>query len=456
MRRTLAALAILGVLVGSLTSCALATQVADRLSPALSAPPAAVTSYSAAGETAAGREPTIAADAANATGVAASNGSVAPQPEVTPESGSTVGGTITGPSRASSPNPSQVADELFVLVNEERSRNGLSALARDASLDALAQEYAASGLDDAVLERSDLRFLMTNSWWMVFRGGSPRFDRDTAADQLAYCLSEERTREALLEPEARSTGLGVAVVGDSVYYSQAFDVVATRRGDGTAVALDENPQAQDPSWEALIAFLDADPTDSQTYADGAFVCVDFAEMLHNNAERAGIRAAYVAVELAEGPGHALNAFMVAGREVYVDAIGGDKVACVKPGRPFGVMSLEAAGRYTCDGFDLYASEVEQYLADSETYSAAVREYNGELAEYDAAVLAYNARPSDQEYERLSGWSSDLERRGAELDAWDAGLRAVAERLGLSETYWDPIGSLAGAGDAPIVGVYIHW
>lgn len=366
------------------------------------------------------------------------------------------------PTRAPVPRAAQplsadaVADELLALVDAERAKHGLPPLARDPQLDALAQQYAGSGLDDAVLEASDLRFLVANSWWMEFHGGPPRFDPDTAADQLAYCLGEDRMRDAILRPEARFTGLGIAVVGDSVYYSQAFDVVATRRGDGEAVILEENPEAQDPSWEALMAFLAADPTDAQPYVDGAFVCVDFAEMLHNSAERAGIRAAYVAVELAEGPGHALNAFVVSGREVYVDAIGGDKVACVQPGRPFGVMSLEAASRYRCDGFEGYSRAVEEHLAQAEDYSAAVRQYNDELAEYNAAVEAYNQSPSDPEYERLSTWSSDLEGRGAELDGWDAGLRARAEELGLSETYWEPVGSLVGAGDAPILDVYVHW
>ncbi len=363
---------------------------------------------------------------------------------------------IRRPTAAPSPSPGELADEFLALVDGERAKHGLPPLARDPRLDEMAQQYADSGLDDAVLATSDLRFLVANSWWMQFRGGPPKFDADTASDQFAYCMGEERMREAMLRPEARFTGLGIAVVGDSVYYTQAFDVVATRRGDGAVVVLKENPEAQDPSWEALMAFLASDPTDAQPYAEGAFVCVDFAEMLHNNAERAGIRSAYVAVELAEGPGHALNAFVVSGREVYVDAIGGDKIACVQPGRPFGVMSLDAASRYRCDGFEGYARAVEEYLADAEAYSAAVRQYNGELAEYNAAVEVYNQGPSDQEYKRLSTWSTGLEVRGAELDGWDAGLRARAAELGLSEAYWEPTGSLVGAGDTPIVDVYIHW
>ena len=46
-----------------------------------------------------------------------------------------------------------------------------------------------------------------------------------------------------------------------------------------------------------------------TYDLDSFVCADFAEMLHNNAEAAGIRAAYVCIMLLnETEGHTLNAF----------------------------------------------------------------------------------------------------------------------------------------------------
>ena len=58
------------------------------------------------------------------------------------------------------------------------------------------------------------------------------------------------------------------------------------------------------------------------------MCADFAEMLHNNAEAAGWRAAYVLIRL--GPskswptqgGHTLNAFQTPDRGlVYIDATG---------------------------------------------------------------------------------------------------------------------------------------
>jgi len=119
--------------------------------------------------------------------------------------------------------------------------------------------------------------------------------------------------------------------------------------DGHWITLENNPDAIDPTWAGLKDFLASDTTDRQTYSFSSFVCADFAEMLHNNAEAAGIRAAYVVVDL--GPsayypmsgGHALNAFDTTDRGlVYIDCTapienyGGsaDKVVSVEVGQPY--------------------------------------------------------------------------------------------------------------------------
>jgi len=354
------------------------------------------------------------------------------------------------------PTPDTIAEEFLALANGVRAEHGLPPLARDPWLDDLARQYAASSLSDAALETSDLRYLVTNSWWTSYHGGTPRLDDETASEQLAYCLGEERMREALLLPEGRATGLGVATQGDTVYFTQAFDVLATRGGDGEMITLQDNDGAKNPDWDTLLQFLAADDTDAQAYVDGEFVCGDFAEMLHNQAEAAGIRTGYVAVDLGEGPGHALNAFDLDGRLVFVDAIGGDKVACLEVGRPLGVMSLEAAERYSCDRFDEYSALVSDYLAQSDAYGRSVRSYNDEIGEYDAAVKAHNQHPSDSEYDRLSTWAARLDQLAAELDAWNGQLKRLGEDLGLSEIYWDPTGSLVGAGDATVTDFYVHW
>lgn len=61
--------------------------------------------------------------------------------------------------------------------------------------------------------------------------------------------------------------------------------------DGHRITLKNNPNAKNPSWAELKTFLLKDNTDSIKYDFDRFVCVDFAERVHNNAEAAGIRAA---------------------------------------------------------------------------------------------------------------------------------------------------------------------
>jgi hypothetical protein len=95
--------------------------------------------------------------------------------------------------------------------------------------------------------------------------------------------------------------------------------------DSHYIVLRNNTAARNPSWAELKAFLQTDQTDRHAYVSGVFTCGDFSEMLHNNAEKAGIRAAIVAVKLlppgmAEGyTNHSLNAFQTTDKGlVYID------------------------------------------------------------------------------------------------------------------------------------------
>jgi hypothetical protein len=79
--------------------------------------------------------------------------------------------------------------------------------------------------------------------------------------------------------------------------------------------------ASNPTWTQLLDFLLEDKTDRKTYVPGVYMCGNFARDVHNNAERAGIRAAYVRVELPDAY-HALNAFKTTDRGlVFIDCTG---------------------------------------------------------------------------------------------------------------------------------------
>ena len=93
-------------------------------------------------------------------------------------------------------------------------------------------------------------------------------------------------------------------------------------GDGHEIYLQNNPNATNPTYDELIIFLKNDKTDLIQYTDN-FVCADFAERVHNNAEESGIRAAWVSLDFDnDNEGHALNAFhTVDNGLVFTDSTG---------------------------------------------------------------------------------------------------------------------------------------
>jgi peptidoglycan hydrolase CwlO-like protein len=103
------------------------------------------------------------------------------------------------------------------------------------------------------------------------------------------------------------------------------------------VALIDNPEAENPTWNELITFLADDQTEKHEYIIGVYDCSQFSRDVHNNAETAGIRAAEVQVWFKnEDTGHALNAFITTDYGlVYVDCTEApDKIARVKLDKEF--------------------------------------------------------------------------------------------------------------------------
>ncbi|MGA9047855.1 MAG: hypothetical protein WB588_02575 [Dehalococcoidia bacterium] len=122
--------------------------------------------------------------------------------------------------------------------------------------------------------------------------------------------------------------------------------------DNHYIVLRNNPSAHNPTWAELKSFLQTDQTDKHLYIPGKFTCGDFAEMLHNNAEAAGIRAAIVAIELQPDSGdgslanHSFNAFETTDRgTVYIDDVSSsqgffaDKIVNFKVGQEYSVSPI---------------------------------------------------------------------------------------------------------------------
>jgi len=126
-------------------------------------------------------------------------------------------------------------------------------------------------------------------------------------------------------PEPPSGGVEAPITTDGVsifhnlqppYYSKTY---------GEPVHLINNKDATDPTWQQLMSFLIADRTDQKEYSVFLFPCGAFAEEVHNNAEAAGIRTAWVGIDFeGEEIGHALNAFETTDKGlVYIDCTGDD-------------------------------------------------------------------------------------------------------------------------------------
>jgi len=92
---------------------------------------------------------------------------------------------------------------------------------------------------------------------------------------------------------------------------------------GKPMQLVNNNDATNPTWQQLEDFLRSDKTDQNQYIPDSYMCADFARDVHNNAEAAGIRAAFVGVFFyGEIEDHALNAFETIDKGlVYIDCTG---------------------------------------------------------------------------------------------------------------------------------------
>lgn len=144
--------------------------------------------------------------------------------------------------------------------------------------------------------------------------------------------------------------------GISVYSNE--QPLVTKNWAMDEVVIINNMIAHNPTWDELMIFLEQDDTDSRLY--GPLLCGGFAELVHNNAEKAGISAAFVAIDFEEGVGHALNAFNTIDRGlVYIDCTGEipqpvyptflyvvigdtddcDTIAYIKIGKPIGHINI---------------------------------------------------------------------------------------------------------------------
>jgi hypothetical protein len=123
--------------------------------------------------------------------------------------------------------------------------------------------------------------------------------------------------------------------------------------DGQEISLLNNKSATNPTYNKLISFIKKDKTDERVYKPDKFTCGDFAEVVHNNAEKVGIKAAWVSVDFYNDEwAHVCNAFYTTDKGlVYIDCTGSyphkkgscDSIVKIKIGKPYRPTELFKSG-----------------------------------------------------------------------------------------------------------------
>ena len=268
------------------------------------------------------------------------------------------------------------------------------------------------------------------------------------------------------------------------------------------VNLKNNKMARNPGWEELVSFLNLDDTDKGAYGFGLRVCAEFANELHDNAEKAGIKAAWVAVEfVGDAEGHAFNAFETTDRGlVFVDCTGSiptdtvplasvdtdgtkdeppsptdkDRVAYVEIGEEYGLIFLEYALSPEYGFYKDYKKERDNIDAWLEEYNQAVMEFNQKKAIFNSKVKAYNMLSAEyelrlggrtvikdpDEYAELSSMYDELEVMRLELELENVeldieGAQILQEREDLEEEF-DRLGWYNVTSPGIISSVEIYW
>jgi type II secretory pathway pseudopilin PulG len=173
--------------------------------------------------------------------------------------------------------------------------------------------------------------------------------------QDSYVIVQNRLKIA----EDTLRGLGITIY----FSSECYDV-----------ALIDNPDAVNPTWEELISFLAADQTEKNDYILDVYDCSQFSRDVHNNAEAAGIRAAEVQVWFSNNmSGHALNAFITSDYGlVYVDCtISPDKIARVKLDKDFRAVDKYSMAGQNARNDSWWDSLLSYYYLKSDTGGHAI-------------------------------------------------------------------------------------
>lgn len=162
--------------------------------------------------------------------------------------------------------------------------------------------------------------------------------------------TETRYSNALNELESYKSELA-SYIKELELYKDTFGSVVQSGGQVPfcRVYLRNVRTATDPTFDELENFLMEDKTDQNDYITGVYMCGDFANDVHNNAEQAGIRTGWVAILLEAEDGsisyHACNVFKTTDKGlIFIDCTG-SQAGERSPSKNDKIVSTELDSRY---------------------------------------------------------------------------------------------------------------
>jgi len=265
--------------------------------------------------------------------------------------------------------------------------------------------------------------------------------------RIASLSEQEAFRQAV--QELRAEGVSVNFGSQPPYEKSYYNEVRP----------ENNPMASNPTWSQVVEFLEADQTDSHVYLRGIYDCASFAETLHDAAEVAGIRCAFVAIRfVGDSVGHALNAVFTTDLGwALVNSMGRDGLDFLRPMDPASLLARAEARAQDpfadwsgdCVAYAAIGQElgfVHLQFAESldyafyqgcrsrrQAYELTLNQYNRDVQSYNDWVRGRVFYQGTPDASRMRSWS-------AELDARDAALQR--ERLTLGPVY-QPMGIVDG-------------
>jgi hypothetical protein len=126
----------------------------------------------------------------------------------------------------------------------------------------------------------------------------------------------------------------IFLINPAAAYNPTFNGKYIACPDGHKINMINNAKAHDPTYAELIEAIKKDQTDNIAYKEGIFTCGNFAERVHNNLEKSGIKAGIVILDYNDlSTKHTDNVFKTTDMGIiYISCIDQDKIGKFEIGK----------------------------------------------------------------------------------------------------------------------------